>query len=141
MSRIYVASSWRNQWQPTVISLLRDWGHEVYDFRNPPHGKGGFQWSELDARWRDWTPEEYRAQLLTHPIAAQGFLTDLRAMQWADTFLLVTPCGRSSHLELGWAAGADKRTIILLERKQEPELMYLLADEICTDPAGLRSLL
>ena len=33
---IYVASSWRNTYYPEVVQALRDAGHEVYDFRNPP---------------------------------------------------------------------------------------------------------
>lgn len=35
MAKIYVASSWRNQHQPQVVSFLREQGHEVYDFRHP----------------------------------------------------------------------------------------------------------
>ena len=35
MSRIYVASSWRNKYQPEVVAALRKAGHGVYDFRNP----------------------------------------------------------------------------------------------------------
>ena len=42
MARIYVASSWRNQYYPAVVTRLREAGHEVYDFRNPPHGGTGF---------------------------------------------------------------------------------------------------
>ena len=30
--------------------------------------------------------------------------------RWDDTFVLVLPCGRSAHLELGWAVGQGKRT-------------------------------
>jgi len=33
--KFYVASNWRNQYQPRVVELLRLMGHEVYDFRNP----------------------------------------------------------------------------------------------------------
>ena len=69
-------------------------------------------------------------QLLNSPIAAQGYLTDLRGMTWCDTCLLFMPCGRSAHLELGWCAGRGKRTIILLA-DGEPELMALMADHIC----------
>lgn len=58
-------------------------------------------------------------------------MSDLRAMQWAEVGLLVLPCGRSAHLELGWMAGRGKRTLILTEDGQEPELMALLADKIC----------
>lgn len=42
MAKIYVASSWRNSFQLDVVSFLRNEGHEVYDFKNPPHGNGGF---------------------------------------------------------------------------------------------------
>ena len=130
MARIYVASSWRNEYQPAVVELLRTANHKVYDFRNPAPGNDGFHWSNIDPDWQNWTPEKYRNLLLSHPIAAHGFMSDMRAMKWADTFVLVMPCGRSAHLELGWAAGAGKRTIILLD-DGEPELMNLLADDLC----------
>lgn len=42
--RIYLASSWRNAAQPGLVALLRSWGHEVYDFRNPAPGETGFAW-------------------------------------------------------------------------------------------------
>lgn len=35
MAKIYVASSWRNVFQQDVVDILRDLGHEVYDFKNP----------------------------------------------------------------------------------------------------------
>ena len=129
MSRIYVASSWRNEFQETVVQRLRMDGHAVYDFKNPEHGLGGFHWSEIDPDWQNWSPDQYRSRLLESPVAAQGYMSDLRAMQWCDTCVLVMPCGRSAHLELGWCAGAGKRTAILLA-DGEPELMYLLADDI-----------
>ena len=44
-------------------------------------------------------------------------------MQWADTGVLVMPCGRSAHLEAGYFVGAGKRLIILIN-DSEPELMY-----------------
>jgi hypothetical protein len=31
--KIYVASSWRNEYYPEVVEKLREAGHEVYDFR------------------------------------------------------------------------------------------------------------
>jgi hypothetical protein len=33
--KIYLASSWRNERQPELVRILREAGHEVYDFRNP----------------------------------------------------------------------------------------------------------
>jgi hypothetical protein len=130
MARIYLASSWRNEVQPAVVERLRAEGHAVYDFRNPPNGTGGFKWADIDPDWESWSPERYRALLLAHPIAAQGYLSDFRGMAWCDTCLLVMPCGRSAHLELGWCAGAGKRTMVLLA-DGEPELMTLMADDLC----------
>ena len=140
MSRIYLASSWRNEAQPAAVQLLRLAGHEVYDFRNPDHGLGGFHWSDIDPDWQSWSPEAYRKHLLQSPVAAQGYLTDFRAMKWCDTCVLLLPCGRSAHLELGWCAGAGKRTVICLS-DGEPELMNLLADDICIDMVAVVKLL
>lgn len=135
MSRVYVASSWRNDRQPQVVELLRSAGHEVYDFKNPP-GRTGFSWSEvrspsepgIPAKGADWVPASEYLRMVEHPRSAAGFASDFDAMHWADTVVLVLPCGKSAHLELGWAAGAGKRTAVLLEDPCEPELMYLMAD-------------
>lgn len=129
--RIYVASSWRNSQQGSVVIALRDAGHEVYDFKNPPHGRGGFAWSEIDPKWNSWSAQQYRQALFT-PIAQAGFRADLDGMIWADVCLLLLPCGRSAHLEAGWMAGqAGKQVIVLTRDGEEPELMALLADSIC----------
>lgn len=130
MARVYVASSWRNQYQPAVVKDLLVNNHEVYDFRNPP-GKAGFQWKDVEEGWQSWSMEQYRRLLQTHRDAAFGFVADYRGMQWADTCLLVLPCGRSAHLEAGYFNGASKRLIILIPEPIEPDLMYLMAQHIC----------
>ena len=136
--RIYVASSWRNPDQPGIVAALRADGHEVYDFRNPKPGDEGFHWSEIDPEWLGWTPKPYR-DLLDHPIAVDGFASDFAAMAWADTFVLALPCGRSAHLEAGWAIGQGKPTAILLhEDKFEPELMYRMAALVAVDLAEVQ---
>lgn len=124
--RMYVASSWRNAHQPSVVAALRDAGFEVYDFRHPEPGNDGFSWSEIDPAWQSWTPEHYR-EALTHPVAEHGFGRDFGAMQWADTCVLVLPSGRSAHLEGGWMAGTGRRLYVLMLEPQEPELMALMA--------------
>lgn len=129
--KIYVASSWRNERQPEVVKALRDAGHEVYDFRHPKPGDRGFHWSDIDPHWKTWSPALFRAALV-HRIARDGFRTDFNAMRAADAFVLVMPCGRSAHLEMGWACGAGKMTAALL-CGGEPELMYGLIDNLCID--------
>lgn len=138
--KIYVASSWRNPLQAGVVESLHWDGHAVYDFKNPSPTNKGFSWSEIDPEWRQWTADQYRAAL-EHPIAKRGFASDFAAMKWADTFVLVLPCGRSAHLELGWAAGQGKQTIILTRDGEEPELMARMCDHICTSLDEVRQIL
>lgn len=127
--KIYVASSWRNQQQPWVVKALRKAGHDVYDFRNPEPGDNGFHWSEIDPKWKEWTRVRYR-DALGHPIAEAGFTKDMMALRWCDAVVAVQPFGRSASLELGWAVGAGKWTILLLA-EGEPELMVKMCDHIC----------
>jgi nucleoside 2-deoxyribosyltransferase len=130
--KIYVASSWRNEYQPAVVERLKALRHEVYDFRNPAPENHGFQWSSIDPEWENWTPKKY-AECLKHPIAEDGFKFDFNAMQWADVCLIILPCGRSAHTEAGWMKGAGKKVFIYIPKPQEPELMYKLFDGIITD--------
>ncbi len=127
--KVYVASSWRNKHQAVVVWTLREAGHDVYDFRNPRDGDTGFHWSEIDPEWQQWTPEAYRTAL-RHPLAESAFASDHAAMEWADVFVGVQPFGRSASIEMGWAAGRGKHTILLLA-SGEPEVMVLEFDQIC----------
>jgi nucleoside 2-deoxyribosyltransferase len=141
MAKIYVASSWRNEFQPNIVNQLRADGHEVYDFRNPAPNNNGFRWSAIDPNWLGWTPEAF-AKLLDHPIAQEGYALDKAALDWCDTCVMVLPCGRSAHLEAGYAAGRGKRTIFYLRpEKFEPELMYLLGNGFAFDAGTLRAAL
>lgn len=127
---IYVASSWRNDQQQYVVHCLREAGFSVYDFKNPRDGDNGFHWSEIDQNWQTWSPEKFR-EALEHPVAVSGFRSDMDALLGCKACVLVMPCGRSAHIEAGHAKGAGKRLIILLS-DGEPELMYRMADDICT---------
>ena len=42
-----------------VVKILREYGHEVYDFRNPPHNHGAFMWKDVDPDFDKWTVDEY----------------------------------------------------------------------------------
>ena len=127
--KIYVASSWRCEYQPRVVDSLQDAGHEVYDFRHPHPNDYGFAWGDIAGEWLDWEPAQY-CQALTHPIANAGFSSDFEGMKWADACVMVLPCGRSAHLEAGWFVGNGKPLFILILEKCEPELMYKMATSI-----------
>lgn len=132
MSKIYVASSWRNDFQPGVVECLRAAEHDVYDFRNPPNGSGGFSWSDVDPDWEKWDTKDY-VRNLDCPIAQRGFDSDFDHMKWADICVMVLPCGRSANTEAGWMKGAGKSVYVYSPVKQEPELMYKIYDGIFWD--------
>ena len=127
--KVYVASSWRNPHQQSVVSALRDDGHDVYDFRNPGDGSHGFHWTEIDPNWKSWTPARYCAGL-GHQLAIDGFKRDMDTLRNCDAVVAVQPFGRSASLELGWACGAGKFTVLLLD-SGEPELMVKMCNRIC----------
>jgi len=132
--KIYVASSWRNVLQPAIVKICQLAGHEVYDFRNPPK-RVGFSWSEIDPRWQEWTPSEYRSAL-RHPAAVAGYASDIDALRACDMCVLVLPSGRSASWEFGYAMGAGKRGVVVMFEPCEPELMYREA-EIATSTGEL----
>jgi hypothetical protein len=128
--KVYVASSWRCEMQKGVVLTLRSAGIDCYDFRNPRPGEHGFHWSQVMPSYNHETcdADEYLAAL-DHPIAVDGFASDFDAMKDCDTCVLVLPCGRSAHLELGWFVGQGRRTAILLDGPVvTPELMYKMVD-------------
>jgi hypothetical protein len=132
--KVYVASSWRNERQPEVVQALRAVGHQVYDFRKPDSERldvdQGFHWSEIDPDWQSWSPLQF-VDALEHPLALDGYGKDYAALQSAEAVVLVMPCGRSAHLELGFGVGRGMLSVILLS-DGEPELMYKMVPNLVT---------
>ena len=128
--KVYVASSWRNEHQQSLVKELRVLGYEVYDFKHP-NGDPGFQWSKIEEKWQNWSMEQYR-EAMKDEYAQFGFNRDFDAMKEADICVLCLPCGRSAHLEAGWMKGAGKKVIAYIPHGEriEPELMYGLLDGI-----------
>ncbi len=126
--KIYAASSWRNPTYPDVVEALRDAGHLVYDFRNPDTTPG-FSWDQVGGTpFSRSEPVERYLTMLKHPRAEEGYAVDMAALMAAEVVVLALPCGKSAHLELGYAVGAGKSTAILLEDPVEPDLMYKMVD-------------
>ena len=124
--RIYVASSWRNLYQPQTVDFLRSLGHTVYDFRNPAPDGHAFRWSDLDPNLKSqqWSVETY-VQMLEHPIAKQAYALDMKGLEEADLCILLLPSGRSASWEYGYHLGRFRRGgIVYMPEMAEPELMY-----------------
>jgi len=122
--KIYAASSWRNHHQPELVRKLRQYNHEVYDFRNPKPDNSGFSWSDIDPNWKNWSPIQFINALMTD-ISIEGHKLDQEGMEWCDVCILLLPCGNSAHLEAGWCMGRGKPVCVYIpDTFREPELMY-----------------
>lgn len=136
--KIYVASSWRNTYQPQVVRVLRLEGHEVYDFKDSE----GFHWSEVDEKWQNWIADIPKyLKGLTHPCAERGFNRDMTALMNCDACVYVMPCGVSASLEAGWACGAGKRVLFYVPELREPDLMVKMGELITDDLQTIISVL
>lgn len=136
MSKIYVASSWRNKYQPAIVALLQADRHDVYDFRNPAPGDHGFGWAQIDSEWEGWSPGQFRAALM-HPKARDGFSKDMTALDEASVVVLLLPSGRSAHIEAAYHCGSGKPVVVHMPEPCQPELMYKMFQAITTSSAEL----
>lgn len=139
-ARIYVASSWRNDHQPDVVQQLKGLeGAEVYDFRAPSPSDSGFHWSDIEPDWQKVSVGRF-VEILDHELANDAYANDIQALESANICVLVMPCGRSAHLELGHACGAGKATAVFYPKgvRVEPELMYKMCGLITDDMDRLK---
>lgn len=133
--KIYVASSWRNEFQHDVVKALREDGHEVYDFREDGdgwgrdnHGPGGFGWHEVGGpEWKNWVND------------IPNFRRDMDALEQSEVCVMVHPCGVNAAMETGWACGAGKDVYVYVPGLREPDLMVKMAALITDDLDLIRS--
>ncbi len=141
-TKIYLASSWKNKRIIDVIAKqLKNLGYEVDNFTDPSSGRFVFSWKELPQK----TLSNLNAKTFLEDWRAQkAFKEDKKNIDWADAVIMIMPCGRSSHLELGYAAGKGKQTVIYYPSgftKGEFETMYGFADLITSCIEDITSLL
>ena len=107
---IFVASSCSNEVYPEVVRVLEALGHNAYSFGNIDGSKSMFQWDDMDF-CGDGSSKEIRAALKC-PDAQTSYHSDVATLASAQACLMVLPCGLSSHLVAGYAAGLHKRTAV-----------------------------
>lgn len=129
--RIYIASSWKNQKRVLMLAeKLEQEGFEVDAFCRATDTRYAFHWSELvdnedDLKYFD------AIEMLADPRTQRAFKEDRKWLDWSDTVIMLMPCGRSSHLEAGYAVGQGKRLFIYGDfPKGEFDVMYGLADSL-----------
>lgn len=123
--KIYLASSWKNEQLVRVVQqILEQNGHEVDAFCDLSKDRFVFHYSaipnyqELDA-----------IQFMHTPQVKKVFEEDKKWIDWADAVVMILPCGKSAHLEAGYAKGQGKKLYIFGRFiAGEFDAMYRFAD-------------
>lgn len=127
--KIYIASSWKNQ--KAVLALaeyLERYGFEVDAFCRATDQRYAFHWSEL-VDDKDELANYDAIEMLADPRTQRAFKEDKKWLDWSDCVIMLMPCGRSSHLEAGYAKGQGKPLYIYGDfAKGEFDVMYGFAD-------------
>ncbi len=135
--RIYLASSWRNV---ETIKIYMDFlrkqkGFEVDCFCDQEGSRTGFNIAEsLEASGHSIF-EVDPITALEHPAVANefkiAFAEDKKWLDWCECVIMMMPCGRSAHLEAGYAKGQGKLFFIFWMhdlKNGEFDNMYQFAD-------------
>lgn len=131
--KIYLASSWKMK--QTVIEMakiLRNGGHVVDAFCNDDGTRTSFNWDELTGIMEDEGIDINRLNaidMMKHWRVREAFQEDKKWIDWADVLIMLMPCGRSSHIEAGYAVGKGKKLYIMGGfEKGEFDTMYGFAN-------------
>lgn len=114
-----------------MAELLRSEGHLADAFCDEEN-RVSFNWSELfgimDREGVDIT-ELNAKDMMKHWRVQAAFKEDKKYLDWSDAVVMLMPCGRSAHLEAGYAVGCGKKLYIVGGfEKGEFDVMYGFAD-------------
>lgn len=105
---------------------------EVFAFVEPDQRADGLDRFIYDAKlWDGPKPldEMDWIDFMQNPKTERAFRADKAGLDWCDTVLLHLPCGRSAHLEAGYAVGQGKELFIWGDLPNgEFDTMYGFAD-------------
>lgn len=125
-AKVYIGGALAN---PEIVRLTRTLLENGYDAFSEWYTPG----KEADVLWRDYEIAlgfDYRTAL-ARPSAQNTFRFDRTNIEDSDVFIMLLPCGKSAHLELGYAAGRGIDTIIYMpEQPERWDVMYNFAGAI-----------
>jgi hypothetical protein len=124
---IYLIGSLRNPQVPIVGHALRREGYDIFDDWYAVGPKADDHWKEYEkARGRNMK------EALAGEAAKNTFRFDKNHLDASDAAVLVSPAGKSGHLELGYMLGKGKPGFVLLDEDPERwDVMYQFANAIC----------
>lgn len=135
---VYLGGALKNSRVPELGNVLRDRGYDVMDEWHTPGEHADTNWQAYE-RQRGRTYE----QALRGRAAQNIFLFDRAYIDLCDVFVLVMPAGKSAMLELGYAKGLGKTTVLFMDGQQPDryDVMPNAADFLIGTEAELIELL
>jgi len=126
--KVYLISALKN-WKVidlgnTLREAFPNW--EIFDDWISPGPHADDYWRKFEKKRKN----DYRKALKSYA-AKHIFEFDKHHLDESDIVILITPCGKSGHLELGYAVGKGKKTYVLFhEEPTKWDIMYLFSDEV-----------
>lgn len=128
--KVYLIGSLRNyEGVAAVAARLRDAGFDVFDDWSSPG-------PEADEYWQAYERERGRTYMeaLRGHHAQHVFAYDKHHLDTSAAGVLLMPCGKSGHMELGYLAGQGKPTFVLFDSEPERfDIMYNFATGVFMD--------
>ncbi len=130
--KLYLIGSLRSDTVRAFANELRELGFDVFD---DWHASG----PDADQIWRDYHKQRGHTFLeaLQHPFSKHVFDFDKKHLGDAEIAVLLLPCGKSGHLELGVHLGRGKPGYILLDDPDRWDQMYHFATGIFAEKEKL----
>jgi len=134
--KIYLAGSWgATEGVRLMMRTLRTAGFDVDCFCDQEGGRVGFNIADCLEKLGHSLNEIDAITALEHLAVAENFriafAEDKKWLDWCNCVIMLMPCGRSSHLEGGYAKGQGKLLYIYWMKdleKGEFDNMYQFAD-------------
>lgn len=127
--KLYLIGSLRNANISRIANSLRAAGHEVYD-----------DWwcvgPKADDYWKTYSQARGHSlkEALTGWAATHTFNNDKQHLDECEAAVLVSPAGKSGHLELGYVIGLGKKGYILLDGEDDRwDVMMKFATGVCAN--------
>lgn len=126
IKRIYIGGSMKNERVNDLAKQLRSVGIEVFD-----------DWicsgPDADDHWKEYEEDRGRTYIeaLQGAHAKNVVEFDKFNIDRSDAFVMVLPCGRSAHIELGYCVGVGKPSYIVLTSDHDRwDVMYAMATKV-----------
>lgn len=129
---IYLSSSWKNRERVRALAtVLREVGHEVYDFTDPASRCVPEIPPERFPENFDPDRGLYRDYLEAVPEWREAVECNRDALDRCETVVLMLPCGNDAHADAFYALGKGKSLIVVGQPKKDDRTpTHLWADVI-----------